>query len=472
MPVTTIIRQVLLGGILLGISALARGQQLTWSEPLPWEGESYHTRFIKPLSSGFLLLAQNPYSRQQFALAHFGDNLSLQHKQNFEAPKNSRLQKTVIIKDSIFFFFDQKANDSTRLLSQSYNPQTDSLHDPRAITRFPGENTSIYLSRASDSMVNAVAINSNIQKLTYLRLDHRLRIRTSSIYQLEQAFNLGSIISAIAEGSATALIGKGMDSEEVIYCSLDSSAQSLRSCSLSNDSLSVTTARLGYDQVNDQFMATGLYQLASGNTYHGIARLKDEQEGDFNRSYEDFSQELVRRLFGRNTTRRGLVNFQLRGLIPRSDGGAVVFLESYQNDQKVYHDRGYFGTVNKTERDYHYYEEVVVMAINSRGRTQGSEVHRKKQTTVNDDGRFSSFSYMIQKKLLIFIYNSLNSGALNLLYYTVTPQGELKGELLLKDRYDQLKPIPRKATQVGPYSVLMPSLKEGRLHLLQVDFNP
>jgi hypothetical protein len=459
--------------MLLGTVTSVHGQRLTWSEPLPWKGDEYHTRFIKSLSHGYLLVAQDPYSRQRYTVAHFNTNLNLQHEQSFEAPENSRLRRTIIQQDQVRFFFDQKANDSSRLISQRYAPKADSLYPGQKVTRFPGENTTIYLSAATDSTVNVAAVNSKARELTYLQLNQQLGIRSSYRHKLSEERNLSSIKSAIAKGSAMALIGKKTNSEEVLYYSLDTSSPSIRACSLSNDSVSVTTARLGYDRVNEQFLATGLYQKSDGNTYHGLAQLKGNQTGsEITVSYQGFSQDLVRRVFGQNTMKRGLKHFQLRGLIPRSDGGTIVFLESYQNDQKVYHDRGYFGTVNKTKREYHYYEEVVVMAVNPEGRTQWSEVHRKKQTTVNDEGRFSSFSHMIQKRRLIFLYNSIKSDAMNLLYYTVTPGGELKGELLLKDRYEQLKPIPRKATQTGPSTVLMPSLKEERLHMLRVNFNP
>ena len=470
------VKQLLTGLMLIMLSGAvtsAHGQRLTWSEPLAWTGDEYHTRFIKSLAQGYLLIAQDPYSGQQFAIAHFNKNLSLRHKRSFKAPENSRLRKTITQQDKVRFFFDQKANDSSRLISQQYVPKADSLYPTRSVSRFPGESTTIYLSAASDTTVNVTALNSEARALTYLQLDQQLSVRSSHRHELRKARNLSSINSAIAEGTAMALIGKKTNSEEVLYYSLDSNARSIRSHSLGNDSVSVTTARLGYDRVNEQFLATGLYQTSGGNTYHGVAQLKENQANSaITVSYQGFSQELVRRVFGQNTMKRGLRNFHLRSLIPRSDGGTIVFLESYQNDQKVYHDRGYFGTVNKTKREYHYYEEVVVMAVNPEGRTQWSKVHRKKQTTVNDDGRFSSFSHMIQKKRLIFLYNSINSDAMNLLYYTVTPGGELRGELLLKDRYEQLKPIPRKATQVGPSTVLMPSLKEERLHMLRVDFNP
>lgn len=457
--------------LLLMMTASGHTQELTWSEPLPWESDDYHTRLIRSVGNGYLLLAQNPYSRQQFAFGAFNSELGLMNTHAFSAPKNSRLQKTLVLQDTVILLFDQKGRDTTKLISQRYHPATDSLYQQRAVAAFPGESTTIHLAKASDSTVNVIALNQAQRQIDYLILGRAKRMLRHTKRPLTDRPNITSINTAIAEGARMAFLAKHATSEALVFYTLDSTAKTLRAQALGSDSTTVTTGSLGYDQLSEQFMAIGLYQLAEGDTYHGVVLLREGAGVDTTRLYsEDFPQQLVRQVFGQNTIKQGLANFQLRSLIPRSDGGAVVFLEAYERDKKVYHDRGYFGTVNETVREYHYYEEVAVTALNPKGKIQWSKVHRKKQTTVNDEGRFSSFSHMIQKKRLIFLYNSINGNTMNLLYYTVTPDGELKGELLLKDRYEQLKPIPRKGTQVGPSGLLMPALQEERLHLLHVDF--
>lgn len=457
---------------LLALALPLSGQQLTWSEPLLWETEEYQVRLIKSFSEGYWLLAQDAQVQQKYALAYYDEQLNYQHSKNLKAPKNGRLQKSYAIGDTIMLLFSQQGKDSAFLLGQGYSTYQDSLLPREKLLGFKGKKD-LGCARASDSTLKVVGVSKETERLNFVVFNDQLEISLRSTIPLNKKHQPTDITEILAKGEATAFLAKSDEKNRgIVYYEIDSAASNLRVHPLGNDSLTVSSASLGYDRVNEQFITIGFYQLKNQDILKGLAFLKKGiTSDDYQVFYEKFSQALVKRVYGQNTLKKGFENFKLSSLIPRSDGGAIVFLEAYQLDEKIFHDRGYFGTVNEKVRAYHYYEEIVVMAIDPQGNEQWSKVHRKQQTTVNDEGRFSSFSHMIQKKRLIFLYNSIQSDKMNLLAYTLRPGGQLKGKLLLKDRYDQLKAIPRKASQVGPGTVLMPALKNDKLHVLKVDFS-
>lgn len=460
---------IVLTALLINI-ALVKGQELKWSAPFPWASEDFHAKQIKPVAGGYLLLAQDPNQKKRYALAFLNEKLGEPQIQTLEAPKNSRFVKMAVFTNSAQLFFYQQAKDSTYLLHQRYQPRADSLQPIDRLNAIAGSNLKAHLATSSDSTVHGIWVAPKAEALSLFRLNKQAEVTRFKTIAPSKAPKIPQVQALMAVGNTVAFLGKLPESKNFQYYRLDSSLN-FHTQLLKNDSLAVKAGFLRYDRVNDQFLVLGLYKReSSDDAYAGLTYFR-ETDGKRYLRYQPFSRDLIKRVFGQNTMKKGLANFKLRYVIPRSDGGAMVFMESYERDRRVYHDQSYFGTINERSRQYHYYEEVLIAAVDPSGHIQWSKVHRKKQTTVNDDGRFSSYSHMVMKKRLLFLYNSISNRTMNLLAYTVTPAGKVKGELLLKDRYDQLKPIPRKATQVGPASLMLPILKDDRFYLVKVDFS-
>lgn len=445
------------------------GQELTWSDPFPGDTEGYRSELMEPVAGGYLLLAKNTHEKQRYVIGFVNQEMEALQIQKLAAPKNSRLGNLLTLDSAALICFYQQAEDSTFLLSREYRPNEDSLSSLQSLIKLEGGSYRANLASSSDSTVNGVFVDPGKSSLKAFQLDKHAQTTHFKEVAFEEERAITAIKNLSAVGRTITFVGKLPDSKDHWYYRLDSN-QKLHAVPLNNDSLSVSASRLAYDRINDQFIVTGLYQRKGSETFHGLAFLRESANEQYFH-YEPFSRSLIKRVFGQQTMKKGLTSFKLRSMVPRSDGGAMVFLESYEKDRKIYHDRGYFGTINETVRKYHYYGEVVVIAISPEGDIQWSKVHRKKQRTVNDEGLYSSFSHMVQKNRLVFLYNSISNTTMNLLTYFVTPSGELKGELLLKDRYDQLKPVPRKATQVGPSSVILPIMKNDQFHMLKVDFS-
>lgn len=445
------------------------GQELTWSEPFPGESEGYRAKLMEPVPDGYLVLAKNAYENNRYVLGFINQEMGQLQIKKLALPKNSRLINLLTLDSTAVICYYQNARDSTSLQSRQYWPGKDSLSSTKGIISLKGGDYRVHLAPSTDSTINGIFMYPERWSFQVFHLNKHVQPTSLDKVKFERGKETPSVKALSAVKNTTAFTGWLPDEENYFYYRLDSN-QKLNSVPLYNDSLFVVKSRLGFDRVNDQFLVIGLYRPKERGTLKGLAFLRESAKEEY-LHYEPFPRGLIKDVFGQNTMKKGLPNFKLRSMVPRSDGGAIVFLEHYQKDRKIYHDRGYFGTINETVREFHYYGEVVVLAISPEGHIQWSKVHRKKQNTVNDEGLYSSFSYMVQKNRLVFLYNSISNNNMNLLSYSVTPSGDMKGKLLLKDRYDQLRPVPRNATQVGPSTVLLPIVKNDRFHLLKVDFS-
>lgn len=374
--------------------------------------------------------------------------------------------------DQIMMFYSVKNKSTHTLKLDVYTPDLDTVKTGKSVIVSHLKEPAFHISKNNDSALSALAIDqkSNEQEQTfqYAIIGKNGKLKNSLSFDLPEGnYRLSAVESS---GFHAGVIAKEQDKDKTELFRLNANTKQLSRYSLSNDSLITRKALLAVDRMNQQFLLNGLYEEKT-KTYKGLTFFATPGgEGDPFKHYEPFPRELIESVYGKKTMKEGLENFQMQKLIPRSDGGTMLFLEEYTEDREIYHDDGYFGSIQKTIRNYHYYEEVVIAAVSPKGEIQWYKVHHKNQRSVNDEGRYSSYNLCIQKDRIILFYNSISHNTMNLLYYTLSPDGELKGDILVKGKRPEVKAIPKSARQVSHDEVLMPAIKEERLHFLKVDF--
>jgi hypothetical protein len=97
-----------------------------------------------------------------------------------------------------------------------------------------------------------------------------------------------------------------------------------------------------------------------------------------------------------------LYEYDLREIVPRADGGAVLMAEQYyvtvicRTDPKT-------GVTTCTY--YYHYNDVIVVSIDKGGDIEWATKVPKRQTSVNDGGYYSSFVSMVTNENLYLVYN-------------------------------------------------------------------
>ena len=107
-----------------------------------------------------------------------------------------------------------------------------------------------------------------------------------------------------------------------------------------------------------------------------------------------------------------LENFVIRDLVPRSDGGLLMFTEKFYVREYNSMNSGFYtgrpvggGAINYS---YHY-EEIIVYNISPKGEIQWSTMIPKTQASFNDRGYYLGYSYAITSKGINIIFNDFGN---------------------------------------------------------------
>lgn len=182
-----------------------------------------------------------------------------------------------------------------------------------------------------------------------------------------------------------------------------------------NDSLSEYKIQLDPKFISDIIMTvdsagdiicSGFYSNKSSNAIIGTfymkiskATGKAEREGTM-----DFSSEFLTQFMStkRAAKKKELYDYNLRYLVQRNDGGAILVAEQYYETQVCNTDPR-TGTTTCTY--YYYYNDIVVVNIKPDGTIEWARKIPKLQVSRNDGGYFLSFAFAVSGNSLYFMFN-------------------------------------------------------------------
>lgn len=244
-------------------------------------------------------------------------------------------------------------------------------------------------------------------------------------------------------------------------------------------------------QINrpDEFVFAGFYSETSVSNQKGTVyfRYNPEQEALTNPVFTPFSLDILELLLTRRQIARGreLLNFDLNHLILRSDGGGVLIAEQYNVITRTDYSSPY-GYSPMYRRYYGYspnyyggrrmieqfeFNEILVANISPEGEIQWAQIVPKRQSSVNDEGYYSSYTLAVRADRLVFLYND------NILNYQgherastfgitgtrrsvvtmalITPNGELSRYPILNSREEGIYTRPSISKQVADDRVII-----------------
>lgn len=234
------------------------------------------------------------------------------------------------------------------------------------------------------------------------------------------------------------------------------------------------------DNVNGSLLFSGFYDetgaasdpAATGVFYQQL----DARNGQVKHSvYAPFQASFIRELTGREPSAMNnrLYTFQVKKMIPRMDGGALIAAESFIKDRRevmtmapsMMTPYNSYRTINT-----YTFNDIIAFSLLPDGQLEWSQVMRKKQSSEDDNGFNSSFGVMNQKDRLHFVFMDEigSSGSVN--EYVLNSKGESTRNNLFNQDDKDLFVIPRQLRQVAPDEVLMPSMKGTNFRLVKISF--
>jgi hypothetical protein len=174
-----------------------------------------------------------------------------------------------------------------------------------------------------------------------------------------------------------------------------------------------------------------------------------------------------------------MFEYDLRKLIPRADGGAILVAEQYFVRVVSY----YNASSKQYVTQYHYfYNDIIVVSIDPSGSIEWASKIPKRQHSVNDGGYFSSFATMVTDDQLYFIFNddvrnleshkqgvyhNFNLGDKNgiVTLAAVDVEGNIERRAFFSNQELETITRPKLCSQVSPTQMLLYAKKRGNSQL-------
>lgn len=190
-------------------------------------------------------------------------------------------------------------------------------------------------------------------------------------------------------------------------------------------------------------------------------------------NYSPFTKPFIAELTGReNPTNLSLYTFNIRKSILRNDGGMLLVAESFIKDSRdqivpIGIQPGY--NSYRTAEVFQF-NDIITFSINPRGQIEWSSIMRKKQSSEDDNGAFSSFITMNEKEQLRFVYLDEVASTGSLYNYVLSSTGQNTRDVLLNQEERDLLLLPKMGKQISPNELIIPSFKNGALRLVKIAF--
>lgn len=200
-----------------------------------------------------------------------------------------------------------------------------------------------------------------------------------------------------------------------------------------------------------------------------------------NFAYNTFTPAFMTSLTGRDAGSKynRLFTFNIRKMLLRIDGGAMITAESVIKDKREVMVssptmsmgfRSYSSAPNYRTIYTFAYNDIIAFSIRPDGTVDWNAIMRKKQNSEDDNGYNSSFAFMNEKDKvhLLYLDEISYSGSAN--EYKLSSNGSYERVIDFTQEDKDLFIIPRLGKQVAPNELVLPSVKNGSFKLVRLQY--
>jgi hypothetical protein len=228
-------------------------------------------------------------------------------------------------------------------------------------------------------------------------------------------------------------------------------------------------AALVIDKVNNKAIITGFFSdqtsFAGASLLYATLPLGSKEGLKINSG--KLNNEAQLKFIGQRNTGSGasLISYPIRNVIPRNDGGAIIIAEAAYLSEYSFYD--YFTQTFNRRIEFHF-DNILTLSINADGTVHWSQLIRKEQTSMDDEGLYSSFNTVLTPDELTIIYNNDIGRSNEITGNSIDPKGEMKSKRISK-KSDSISILPRAGKQVDENTFVCPAVTKKRLFLVKFE---
>lgn len=474
----------------------ASAQIVEWSNQQKVKSKTSYTRIIGQNASGiYVMRAKNSEFTRDVILEKYKSNLALESSIEMDNPYNSYIEKVLLQDDGLLVISSQR-NDSLNkidLFGYKINASLQVSKQRKLLVQIDEStfknNSDIQIQPSVNKEYTAILYyTEGAEKNTAVMHLHGFDGSLNGIYTktVNVAFASDDILVSGFEcdndGNSFVLVdypkegAKKRKDKEIrdfflygYYKTLDK----ILEYPIAQDSAYINDIGLVVNNYKKNICVAGFYSDDNSNKVIGSFTYGIDAGSTLvqYKSYEPFQASYTTKIITTMLNEAGtfLTDLYIRKLIPRSDGGCIIVAEKYYETRQTYtyYANGFPQTASHTAFNF---DEILVVSKNGDGVTQFADFIKKKQTSTNDGGYYSSFVLLNANDKLAFAYNADTNEESDVLISTINPLGQMDTKILIKALSYYVNLIPTESKQIASNTSLICTLKDRRFTLMKLTY--
>jgi hypothetical protein len=238
--------------------------------------------------------------------------------------------------------------------------------------------------------------------------------------------------------------------------------------------------KFSFDNANRKLIGAGVYtgkNVTKAQGYFTFSIPPQYKDGDELLIYKGvFDDEFASTLLGKKITdNKGLLDLKIQEIVHRRDGGILAIFEQVKFvERRIASTPGIGRYVGRAEAlalamDF-YHDNFFALSISNDGVTHWKSVFYKKQSSQDDDGRYSSYCLVKTPSTLRFLFNDEIERATTVSEYTMSATGENERHSIMNTAGQDLYLRFHDGVQTGANEVIVPSEDRRRVKLVKIQF--
>lgn len=455
----------------------AIGQEILFSKPQKIPSKISEYDILDKTKDGLMVYK---WGEKTHLIELFDPNsLALKWSKEIVLPsKKSKVIEVISYPEALVIFYTQRIKNISYLYARKTDLnlaplQEDILLDTlvKRISDFPPK----YIIKIAKNKKYLAVLRQNydftgLSSVNYTLLDKQLSKVNTAVSQVAQDSriqntlldNKGNMLIAYVNKQQGLFNNTSLLNEINIWMSIKETGAT-RDLRLDNFEHLLSDVHLELDNLNHKILLTGFFNKKQTNMASGYCYLAFDWQTEKlgNLMYQEFSRDFIPRLLNNRATKNKatIANLEIKETISRKDGGVLLVGESaYTTQQSIL--RSAFDTYSTQQVNQittYYHENILVLSINPDGTLFWGNVLQKKQYSEADDGYFSSFGIMLEKKQLNFVFNEDISRKTNVSTYELQSDGQYTIKYLCNVKDYKVMVAPKYAKQLSYNEMIIPA---------------